>query len=298
MSLSSIRTTRTGGFQISSLKVAGLALGLIACEMPPLDEAGQAIDGVEAITQELMSVVGNPSVADRVSGTVEMVFTLQRLDPPAQATTAFFSTLVAGGNGFNPATAGASCGAGIDYVAVTNRPITFAAGVSSTTTSVTVCGDSIAEGNQHLFAKLVDANNQCEGERCLGIGTITDNPGLAINDITVREPVTGGRVASLTLTLSQALSADVTVTATAVSDTATTQFGNCDSRLLDYMAPTRLVTIPQGATSATYDVTVCGDRVKEPTQRFFVDLSGATNATIRDGRGVVTITDTTLQIQF
>jgi hypothetical protein len=297
MSLNPVRTNRSGGFQLSAMKVAGLAglaLGLVACELPP-EDGGE----VEAISNELMSVVRNTTAADRVTGTVDMVFSLSRLDPPTQATTAFFSTLQAGGNGFTPATPGAACTAGVDFLSVVNRPITFPAGVSTVSTTVTVCGDEAAEGTEHLFAKLVDANNQCEGELCLGIGRITDNPGLSINDVGIREPVTGGRAGTFTITLSQAVPRDVTFTVTRVNDTAVTGFGNCNLfPMPDYFGGTGTLTIPANQLTATINVTVCGDRVRESTERFFLDLSNPVNATIFDGRGVGTITDTTLQVQF
>src|SRR5262249_47930669 len=41
----------------------------------------------------------------------------------------------------------------------------------------------------------------------------------------------------------------------------------------------------------TLTVVVNGDRIAEPNETYFVDLGGATNATIADGRGVGTIVD-------
>lgn len=297
MSLNTVRTSRSRGFQFSAMKLvgAGLTLGLVGCE--PLPEDGDQT--VDELSAALMPIVSNATMADRVTGSVEMVFSLTRLDPPAQATTAFFSTLVAGGNGFTPATAGASCTAGVDYVAVTNRPITFGAGVTTTSTSVTICGDNANEPAEHLFVKLVDANNQCEGERCLAIGTITDNPGISIGDATIREPVSGSRSGSFTLTLSQAVPRDVSVTVTRDDDTAVSVGSNCFTfPRPDYMGGSGTVTIPAGALTATINVTVCGDGFAEPTERFFLRLSNPVNAVLADSAGIGTIRDTTLQIQF
>jgi hypothetical protein len=289
MSLNTVRSSRSSGFKFSAM--VGLALGLGACDMPPEGDME-----VEAITGALMPIVENARVADRVPGSVEMVFSLTRIDPPAQATTAFFSTMVATGSEFTPATPGASCTAGVDYVAVDSRPITFGAGVSTTSTTVTVCGDNLTEGTEHLFVKLVDANGQCEGERCLAIGRITDNPGLAINDVGFREPLSGSRSGTFTITLSQAVPRDVSVTVSRDDDTAVSGFGNCFTMPRpDYMGGSGTVTIPAGSLSATINVTVCGDGFAEPTERFFLRLTNPVNATLTDSAGLGTINDTTLQ---
>jgi hypothetical protein len=59
----------------------------------------------------------------------------------------------------------------------------------------------------------------------------------------------------------------------------------------DYTAKTATVTFAAGATTATFTVTIAGDRTAEPTEIFNVVLSGASGATIADGTGVVTILD-------
>ncbi|QDU21343.1 Calx-beta domain protein [Urbifossiella limnaea] len=51
------------------------------------------------------------------------------------------------------------------------------------------------------------------------------------------------------------------------------------------------MTIPAGWTSQTFTVAVRGDRLAEPNETFAVNLTGATNATIGDGRGVGSILD-------
>ena len=51
------------------------------------------------------------------------------------------------------------------------------------------------------------------------------------------------------------------------------------------------MTIPAGQTTGTITVLVKGDRLAELDETFFVNLSGATNATIADGTGVGTIVD-------
>ena len=59
----------------------------------------------------------------------------------------------------------------------------------------------------------------------------------------------------------------------------------------DYQAATGTLTFAPGETSKTITVLVNGDRLAEPNETFFVNLSSPTNATIADGQGVGTILD-------
>jgi len=296
MSLNPVRTTRTNGFRFSSLRLAGLALvagGLLGCDVPP-----EGADDVQAISSELTAVVENGFIADSAAGPVEMVFSIARpFDPTNTSLNITFRTLDFGSN---PATAGSSCTAGVDYIAVAGRPLTFPAGATTITTSVTVCPDSQAEGTETFATHVVDAaTNQCFGERCAAIGSITDPaaaptlPSLRINNITVNECAKGTCQANFTVTLSAASTATVTVQATTANDTAQSTIGGCTYSFLhpDFAATSRLVTIPAGSTSAIVSVPICGDLVAESQERFFINLTNPVNATIADGRGIATIND-------
>jgi hypothetical protein len=59
----------------------------------------------------------------------------------------------------------------------------------------------------------------------------------------------------------------------------------------DYGASSGTVTFPMGSTSQTISVSVNGDTSLETNETFFVNLSGATNATILDAQGQGTITN-------
>src|SRR5262249_51913641 len=58
-----------------------------------------------------------------------------------------------------------------------------------------------------------------------------------------------------------------------------------------YVDANRTLTFAPGVTQQTIPVQIYGDRKGEPNESFFVNLSGATNATIADGQGQVTIVD-------
>jgi hypothetical protein len=108
-------------------------------------------------------------------------------------------------------------------------------------------------------------------------------PTVSVNDVTVTEGNAGTGAAVFTVTLSAAASQPVTVAYATANGTATA--GS------DYRATSGTLTIPAGQTTGTITVLVNGDRLGEPNETFFVNLTSPTNATITDGQGVGTILD-------
>jgi hypothetical protein len=109
-------------------------------------------------------------------------------------------------------------------------------------------------------------------------------PSISIADApAVTEGNAGWVNATFTLTLSHASNVDVTVHYATVDISAAA--GS------DYVAAAGDVVIPAGQTNRTFTVAVKGDRLAEPNEIFFVNLSSPTNATIADGQGVGTIID-------
>ncbi len=108
-------------------------------------------------------------------------------------------------------------------------------------------------------------------------------PSMTISDVTVTEGNTGTRAAHFTVTLSAAYGQPVTVAYATANGTATA--GS------DYQGVSGTLTIPAGQTTGTITVLVNGDRLPEPNETFFVNLSSPTNATIADNQGVGTIVD-------
>src|SRR5262249_53500634 len=93
---------------------------------------------------------------------------------------------------------------------------------------------------------------------------------------------TGTRTATFTVTLAAA-GQPVTVAYATVNGTA--------SAGSDYQSTSGTLTFAPGETSKTVTVLVNGDRLAEPNEAFFVNLSSPTNAVINDGQGVGTIVD-------
>jgi Calx-beta domain/FG-GAP-like repeat len=110
-----------------------------------------------------------------------------------------------------------------------------------------------------------------------------NTPQLQIRDVTVTEGNTGTVAAVFTVTLSAASDQSVTVAYATGNGTATA--GS------DYQAASGTLTIPAGQTTGTITVLVNGDRLGEPNEAFFVNLSSPTNAFIGAAQGVGTILD-------
>ena len=134
-----------------------------------------------------------------------------------------------------------------------------------------------------LTATATDANgNTSELSACF---TVTGAPTLSIRDVTVTEGSSGGTTnANFILLLSAPAAQDVIVGYSTQDDTAT---GGTD-----YVAITNgSTTILAGQISGTITVTVNHDKVNEPNETFFVNISSLSPVTISDGQGLGTITD-------
>jgi hypothetical protein len=180
------------------------------------------------------------------------------------------------------ATADATATAGSDYTAVSGD-LTFAAGQTSQTVTVAVLGDRLGESTETFAVNLSAPVNATIGDG-QGIGAILDDePRIGINDVTGAEGNTGTRPATFTASLSAAYDVPVTVGYATANGAATA--GS------DYQAASGTLTIPAGQTSGTITVLVNGDRLAEPNETFFVNLSNLNYGVITDGQGVGSIVD-------
>ncbi len=190
-----------------------------------------------------------------------------------------------GGVTFDIATANGSATAGVDYVARSLTSQNIPAGSSTYTFTVSVNGDTLNEPSETFFVNVTNVTNALvvDGQ---GVGTITNDdplPSLSINDVTVTEGNAGTVNATFTVALNAASGRSVSVNYATADGTA--------AQPTDYASASGSLTFTPGQTSQTITVTVNGDTTPEGNETFFVNLSGATNATISDSQGVGTITN-------
>jgi hypothetical protein len=212
--------------------------------------------------------VTDVTVTEGDSGSSPAVFTVTLSNPSAWPVTVGY------------ATADGSALAGSDYTAASGT-LTFNPGETSKTVSVAVLGDTVVEPTESFTLNLSNAANASIG-RAQATGTILDNDlkTLTINDVTVSEG-NGTSTVLFTVTFSAASPLTITVNYATANGTATA--GS------DYTATSGTLTFSPGQTSKTIPVTITGDITYEPDETFFVNLSGATNATIVRSQATGTI---------
>ncbi len=119
---------------------------------------------------------------------------------------------------------------------------------------------------------------------------------LSINDVSVVEGNSGTVNATFTIRSTTASASPITVRAATANGTT-----NPATAGSDYVASSnQLVTIPAGATTATFTVLVNGDTAREADETFFVNLSSPSGAAITDAQGIGTIRndDSTADLQI
>ncbi|WP_020182457.1 retention module-containing protein [Methylotenera sp. 1P/1] len=228
------------------------------------------VDDADATT---VSISGSANVTEGASGSYTVTLT-----NPAQ-TTAVTVNLTYSGTAAN----------GTDYTGVAT--VTIPAGSSSANFNIATIDDLLDEALENFTVTIASATGGnlesivVSGTNGSVTTTITDNdptPSLTINDVTVNE---SAGTATFTVTLSAASGQTVTVNYATADGTAQAGVG------LDYTNSTGTVTFTPGQTTRTITVPINNDTIDEPNETFFVNLSGATNATIADSQGAGTIID-------
>ena len=113
----------------------------------------------------------------------------------------------------------------------------------------------------------------------------TATPALYINDVTVREGFFGTGFALFTVGLTNLSNRQITVEFKTADGTATFIPGK------DYSSTSGRFIFSPGKFMDTFVVPITDDKIQEPNETFFVNLSNPTNAAISDGQGVCTIID-------
>jgi ribosomal protein L35AE/L33A len=170
----------------------------------------------------------------------------------------------------------------VDYTS-NGGNLVFAPGTTSRPITVQVRGDFADELDENFVVNLADPVHAgiADGE---GIGTIIDDDGtptMFIDDVAIAEGNSGTVDAAFTVRLNAPSGLPVTV------DFATANGAAAEPG--DYAARTGELTFEPGERTKPVTVVVNGDLLNEPNETFFVDLSGETNATIVDPRGLGTI---------
>ena len=215
--------------------------------------------------------IDDVTVTEGDGGTVTATFTVTRTQNLSGTVTVDFTT------GDFEALAGS------DYVGNAGT-LTFEDGVETQTISIDVLGDLIDEFDQRFLVHLFNASTGAVIIDSAGVGTIVDNDPAPTISITTRVSKPEGRNNSTTLfefvvTLSAPSEKSVSISYSTADGTATTADG-------DYVGRAATLVFAPGETTKSIFITVRGDKRKEGTETFFVNLLSATNGTIVGSQGI------------
>lgn len=214
--------------------------------------------------------IGDVTVLEGNTGTTSVVFAVSLSAASDQPVTV------------NYATADGTATAGSDYVAAAGT-LTIPAGQMTGTITVLVNGDRLGEPSETFGVNLSSPTNATVSDG-QGVGTILDDePRVSISDVSKKEGNSGLTAFSFTVSLSAPYDVPVTIGYSTTNGTATASS--------DYQASSGTLTIPAGQTSGTITVQAIGDRLPEPNETFFVNLSNSNYGVVVDGQGVGTILD-------
>ncbi len=224
--------------------------------------------------------VSAPSVAEGDSGTASLEFEVTLT--PVSGRDATVGYAISGGTATS----------GTDYTALTAATLTFAAGETTKTVTVSVTGDTLDEADETVILRLSSASGATltGGESTLdATGTITDDDDAPSVSVADAEAVAEGNDSSKTTDMTFAVSLS------AVSGKTVTvpyTLGGEATAGADYTAPNPLsVTIAAGSESADIPIAVKGDVIDEIDETVTVTLGAPTNAEVSTGSASGTITD-------
>lgn len=235
-------------------------------------------------------VINDVTVAETNGGSTIATFTVSFADSAGHGP-AFVSITTSAGT----ATTGGQCGtSGVDFIGVSGQLlVSLSASERSKQIGITVCGDTRDEPDQTFFVNLLNPRGATiqDGQ---GQATIIDDdppPVLSIGDGTRGESPTS-LFSAFGVSLVGSTENAVSVRYATADRSAIG--GVCGTPGVDYEKTSSSITLPGNlipGSPAPTTVRVCGDSVSEGDQQFEIHLSNATNATIQDGIGLVTITD-------
>jgi hypothetical protein len=211
-------------------------------------------------------------VSEGNTGATNVVFPVLLSAPSSETVTVDFNT------------ADGTALAGSDYEAASGK-LTFPPGSTMQAVSVAVTGDLLDEDNETFLVSLSSPANATISDG-LATATIFDDdprPVMQVDDCAATEGDAGSGVCGYRVWVSAPSSKTITVNYSTTNVTATA--GS------DYNSASGGLTFAPGQVSQPIDVAVLGDTVVEGDESFFVNLSGAANATLNDSQGRGTILD-------
>ncbi len=206
--------------------------------------------------------IADAKVSEGNLGVKKLTFTASLSAPSGQVVTVKYAT--------SDLTAGSSSAtAGTDYIAKTGT-VTFQPGQLTQTFDILVNGDTTIESNEDFSVDLSAGVNANPGTKVKATGTIINDDGVAVADVTVLEGNSPIITNKLTFNVTIPQSSQSIVVHYDLTD-GTAIFGQ------DYQAPTTglsgNLTFTPGTTSLPVIVPIIGDFAPEPDETLFLNLT-------------------------
>ena len=231
------------------------------------------------VNSEPLITISDVSLLEGDSGTTDFVFDVALSKANDETITVDYTT------------ADDTAVTGGDYTATTDT-LTFNAGETSKTVTVSVTGDTIVESDETFFVNLSNPTNATISDS-QGVGTIRNDDGtppplpiVTISDVSALEGDSGTTNFTFTVNLSTTSTETIALDFSTADGLAT---DNSATAGIDYTATSGTLTFNPGETSKTIDVSVIGDTTVESDETFSVNLNSVTNAIISDAEGIGTI---------
>ena len=239
-------------------------------------------------------VINDVTVTEGASGLTTATFTIAFADSSAPHGAAIVSYTTTAGT----ATSGGQCGGLVDFLGVSGlSSVSIAASEHSKQFTIQICGDTRDEPDQTFFINITARGGGVKDGQ--GLVTIVDDdpaPAISVSDGRVNEGAAGASTnGAFTITIAGASENTVSVQYATINRSATG--GRCGVAGADFeraagtFTPTHASVQPPQNTQTIVLMPICGDSVSEGDQQFEVQLSNATNATIADASGIITIVD-------
>lgn len=210
----------------------------------------------------IVPVVGSKPEGN--SGDTPFAFEVFLSNPSSETITVNYATV-----------SGGTATEGTDFTPV-SQTLTFNPGQERQTITVLAKGDTVVENDEDFIVRLSNANGATISNQAGEAGAIITNddqpprPTITIDDVVSSEGNNGTITYRFKVRLSEATSNQVTVNYATSDDTARVNE--------DYLNAAGQLIFAAGELEKEIAVTVRGDETFEDNERFFVTLSGATNA--------------------
>jgi hypothetical protein len=267
------RGSKTMRVSESGRRIVGLAMLPVLLSGAMMLAVASPVRALGVKTKLPSLTVANSRVKEGDSGTNKLVFTVRLSRPSAVRVHYRTSGGTATKKDFKPV----------------HGTLRFNQNVVSRTVTVKVTGDVLHESDERLTLQLSNPKRAriVDG---VGRGTILDDdvlggasPVFSIGDFTVTEGNVGTTDAVFDVTVSSSASTPMSVNFGTVNGSAAS--GS------DYNPAGGTLVFAPGETAKQVAVQVNGDTTVEPDEKFSVNLSNASGATIADAVGLGTITD-------